>query len=330
VISKSHIEALLDLSTRYNKQELTACLIENVHKLSETTTLAVYEVFNTNPEREHPDDIRGFIVRDARKPAVSGEPLTRHKGFTECITTKQVVRLQKPGDPSMRIVFPVRGAHDVIGLLVIDCSNPDAETLYLIEAMSQVWKSQQYLLDRNERDILTGLLNRQALDSRMPHIFREIANSANAAPKCLAMVDLDRFKEVNDRYGHLYGDEVLVHFVRLMTRSFRHHDYLFRFGGEEFVVIVNNAALENALGVLERFRSAVELYVFPQIGQKTASIGVIQMSGSELPSTMLDKADKALYYAKQNGRNRVCAYEHLVAAGKLEENPIAQGDVELF
>ena len=94
-----------------------------------------------------------------------------------------------------------------------------------------------------------------------------------------------------------------------------------------------NPLKENpALGlpILERFCKAVEMYNFPQVGKKTVSIGVVQMVAGELPSTLLDKADKALYYAKQHGRNRVCAYEHLVASGQLQENNVSSGDVELF
>ncbi|MBI3547366.1 MAG: GGDEF domain-containing protein [Gammaproteobacteria bacterium] len=332
MISKSHIEALIDLAARENKQELTACLVDNVRKISATTSISVYEVFNTKLDRERSDDVSGFIVRDARNAAWSGEPLAQHEGFSECVASKQIIRLQRPAISSTRIIFPVRGAHDVIGVLVIDCNNADAETLYMIEAMSQVWKSQQFLLDRNERDVLTGLLNRQALDSRMPHLFREAANPLPSSPiaKCLAMIDLDKFKEVNDRYGHLYGDEVLVHFVRLMTQSFRHYDYLFRYGGEEFVALLNNTDLEKALVILERFRATVASYDFPQVGNKTVSVGVIQVTDGQLPSTIMDKADKALYYAKQNGRNRICAYEQLLANGVLQENPVMNGDVELF
>lgn len=335
MISKSHIEALVDLVGRESKQELTACLIENVRKISQSTSIAVYEVFNTKFERERSDDVSGFIARDARHSDCSGEPLTQHEGFSECVASKQIVRLPRSDNSSARIIFPVRGAHEVIGVLAIDYSNTDSETLYMIEAMSQIWKSQQFLLDRNERDVLTGLLNRQALDSRMPHLFREPGRQAQpgsgaASAKCLAMIDLDKFKEVNDHYGHLYGDEVLVHFVRLMAQSFRHYDYLFRYGGEEFVAVLNNAELEKALTILERFRMTVASYDFPQVGRKTVSVGVVQVVDGQLPSTVLDKADKALYYAKQNGRNRICAYEQLIAAGALQEKPVVNGDIELF
>ena len=335
MISKSDIEALIDLTGRHNKHELTACLVENVRKISASSTIAVYEVFDTDGDRGPADNPSDIVVRNTGNSVWQGEPLARHEGFVECVATKQVVRLTREGALSSRIIFPVCGARNVIGLLVIDCDSANAETLYMIEALSQVWKSQQFLLDRNEHDVLTGLFNRQALDARMPHLFGENRGNLQSTPgtpacKCLAMLDLDKFKEVNDKYGHLFGDEVLVHIARLMNKSFRPYDDLFRYGGEEFVVVLQNVELEKALTILERFRNAVEMYDFPQVGKKTVSIGVIQITAGEMPSTLLDKADKALYYAKQNGRNRVCAYEHLVVSGQLQESDVSSGDVELF
>ena len=335
MISKSSIEALIDLTGRHNKQELATCLVENVLKISASSTIAVYEVFNSHGDPDAINNPSDFVVRNTCNSAWQGEPLAQHEGFTECIATKKIVRLTRENSVTTRMIFPVRGASDVIGLLVIDCQSADAEALYMIEALSQVWKSQQFLLDRNEHDGLTGLLNRQALESRMPRLFGENAGNLQTMPgvptcKCLAMLDLDKFKEVNDKYGHLFGDEVLVHFVRLMNISFRPYDSLFRYGGEEFVVILQDVELPMALSILERFRNVVETYDFPQVGKKTVSIGVIQMAAGKLPSTLLDRADKALYYAKQHGRNRVCAYEHLVTSGQLQESDVSSGDVELF
>ena len=335
MIIRRDIEALLDLTGRHNKQELTASLVENVQNLASPSTIAVYEVFNTDGERGPADNPSDIVVRNTNNTVWLGEPLAQHRGFVECIASKQVVRLTQEEPLSTRIIFPVRDARNVVGLLVIDCPSDNAETLYMIEALSQVWRSQQFLLDRNEHDVLTGLFNRQALDTRMPRLFGENPVNLQSAPgtlacKCLAMLDLDNFKEVNDKYGHLFGDEVLVHFARLMNQSFRPYDELFRYGGEEFVVFLQNVDLEMAITVLERFRSAVEAYDFPRVGKKTVSIGVIQLAANEMPSTLLDRADKALYYAKQHGRNRVCAYEHLVASGQLQESKVQTGDVELF
>ncbi len=336
MITKDHIEAFIELTERHNKQALTTCLIENIREIASVATVSVYELYSHDRHVEfNADNLASALLRDPRDSSWTGDLLTTHEDLVQCVSSQAIIRLKREAPFCMRIIFPVKGKRDVIGLLVIDCKVCGSETLYLIEAMSQVWNSQLFHLDRNERDGLTGLFNRQALDSRMPNIFGELLNKPKrqqdkTISKSLAMLDIDHFKEVNDKFGHLYGDELLVHFAQIMTKSFRYYDYLFRYGGEEFVVILNNVDSDMAISILDRFRKAVEDYHFPQVGTKTVSIGVIQITPGELPSTILDKADKALYYAKQHGRNQVCVYEQLIAEGQLQTSEIPTGDIELF
>jgi diguanylate cyclase (GGDEF)-like protein len=108
----------------------------------------------------------------------------------------------------------------------------------------------------------------------------------------------------------LYGDEVLLLFSQMMEKHFRYNDFLFRFGGEEFVVILNLVDQENAEWVFERFRQRIGEFEFPTVGRVTVSIGVTHIDSAIMPSTILDRADKALYYAKSNGRNQVVIYEN--------------------
>ncbi|MDO9142236.1 MAG: GGDEF domain-containing protein, partial [Methylobacter sp.] len=138
--------------------------------------------------------------------------------------------------------------------------------------------------------------------------------------------DIDHFKQVNDDFGHLYGDEVLLTFSQLMGKCFRYNDFLFRFGGEEFVVILNLACRNTAMTIFNRFRESVANYHFPTVGRITVSIGLTRVDGVSMPTTQLDHADKALYYAKENGRNRVVLYEDMIIPA---QNNIAN-DIELF
>jgi diguanylate cyclase (GGDEF)-like protein len=147
----------------------------------------------------------------------------------------------------------------------------------------------------------------------------------------LAVADIDHFKQVNDRYGHLYGDEILIHFARLMRRTFRAGDLLFRFGGEEFVAVFGVDQEEAGEAPLERFRRATMDYKFPKVEGVTASIGVTSVGDGSLPATtLIDRADQALYYAKSHGRNRVCAYEALVASGEIAAPAKSSSDATLF
>lgn len=108
-----------------------------------------------------------------------------------------------------------------------------------------------------------------------------------------------------------------------MVNTFRNSDLLFRYGGEEFVVVLSPAKTSDALNVLERFRAAIEAYHFPRVGKVTVSIGCIPLQFNENPMTALEFADEALYYAKENGRNQVCNYYELVSQGLIEEKSLA-------
>jgi diguanylate cyclase (GGDEF)-like protein len=181
-----------------------------------------------------------------------------------------------------------------------------------------------------ETDPLTQLANRRAFYSEVSAGLPLWAKSPER--HFIAVADIDHFKQVNDRYGHLYGDEILIHFARLMRRTFRAGDRLFRFGGEEFVAVFGVEDEGMRPTPLERFRKATEQYEFPMVGRVTVSIGVAPIGDGSVPvTTLIDHADQALYYAKTHGRNRLCDYEELRAAGELggDAKP-AESDVTLF
>ena len=152
---------------------------------------------------------------------------------------------------------------------------------------------------------------------------------ADKAQYFLAVFDIDHFKRVNDTLGHLMGDEVLLHFSQCMNSTFREYDMLFRVGGEEFVVVLRNVDYERTAAIMERFRTTIETHYFPQVGQITTSIGVTSISLNDLPVTIMDRADQALYYIKEHGRNQTAFYETLIAEGKLKSKA-AESDIEMF
>jgi diguanylate cyclase (GGDEF)-like protein len=144
-----------------------------------------------------------------------------------------------------------------------------------------------------------------------------------AARHCwLAVIDIDKFKRINDNFGHLFGDEVLLRVAEVMKKTFRASDKLFRFGGEEFIVLLRFVTAENAHLVFDRFRQAVEHHEFPQVGQVTCSMGYIQIDPSLSPAEILGRADEALYFCKGNGRNQINRYETLVQTGLIRA-PVA-------
>jgi len=114
-----------------------------------------------------------------------------------------------------------------------------------------------------------------------------------------------------------------------MQQCFRGADQLFRFGGEEFVIVLDRATVAEAHIAFERLRHVVESFEFPQVGRVTISLGYSQIRVSDNPTTCVERADSALYYAKQHGRNRVCYFDALVAGGELSVKA-TDAEVELF
>jgi len=186
------------------------------------------------------------------------------------------------------------------------------------------------------------LLNRKTFDDQFERLLalaerhRENASDRRRLetkhPCWLAIVDIDHFKQINDNFGHLFGDEVLIRLADLMRRAFRTDDTLFRFGGEEFVVMLRHAPEDAIQSIFERFRASVENYEFPQVGRVTCSVGIAFVDDRLTPAELLGRADEALYYAKGHGRNRVCNFDHLVMIGELKLMPktTAQEDADIF
>lgn len=204
-----------------------------------------------------------------------------------------------------------------------------------IGMLLQIYQNFTGLISDNEHDALTGLLNRKTFELRINKVLSQMHQSAKRKDDktdklyFLAIFDIDHFKKVNDEFGHLIGDEVLLMLSQLMTQSFRDTDLIFRFGGEEFLGIFECSNATDIEPMLERFRKKVSSFEFPQIGKVTVSSGYTKISADDGSSQVIDRADLALYYAKNNGRNRICHYEQLVAEGSLQENKI-EGDIELF
>ncbi len=209
----------------------------------------------------------------------------------------------------------------------------DSDALDILQSLREVYQNLVVLHDAKERDVLTTLPNRQSLDARLMQVCQHycdkpIIDKIHDKSSWLAILDIDHFKRVNDNFGHLYGDEVLLIFSQMMGRKFRYNDFLFRFGGEEFVVVINLATQDMAMAAFNRFRTAVEAYHFPTVGKVTVSIGVTHIDQSAMPSMLLDRADKALYYAKEHGRNQVVIYELTPELVASESDDV--GEIELF
>jgi diguanylate cyclase (GGDEF)-like protein len=168
-------------------------------------------------------------------------------------------------------------------------------------------------------DHLTGAWNRFAMVSKIAEERERMQRTGQ--PCCLCILDLDHFKNVNDNYGHLAGDLALQAVVRFLTARIRRYDYVFRYGGEEFLLCLPNTTLSHAETLLDRMRH--DLANTPiDIGKGatiniTASFGVTEMLATEHHEDCIERADHALLCAKAKGRNRVCSWP--LHGGEMKE-----------
>jgi len=308
-------EIALTLVKQHNKEDLLDALQSVLNELFPDSSQHLFIVSDN-------------ALIDPKLNSTLSEELELYKEHLyKCIISREPVY----SDQSKLFTYPVMSQGKITNLIFLQGSGI-AERLDLLNYMMTLFSNQSVLLDNNNHDALTGLLNRHSFESRMGSLVdAQQRRGGEVQPDyCFAVLDIDFFKRVNDDYGHLYGDEVLILFANIMENTFRHDDMLFRYGGEEFAVLLRNIDLDMAIIVLDRFRQSVEKFNFPQIGTVTVSIGVTIVKSPASHIDIISKADQALYYSKENGRNQVNSFEHLITEDKITDNTPDADDIELF
>lgn len=179
------------------------------------------------------------------------------------------------------------------------------ENRQLLKQQAQQIQKLNQLLTEVEQDALTKLANRRWLDT---HLVPQIAKQSSAEPLSILLLDLDHFKQINDDFSHLIGDEVLRELGQILQQACREIDTPVRYGGEEFILVLKGLNLFSAAKVAERIRSQVVDHEWPnglQGRSVTISIGVAQLQAGDTLLSLLQRADQALYRAKNLGRNRI-------------------------
>lgn len=173
----------------------------------------------------------------------------------------------------------------------------------MVDISDQVAEEQR-LRKLCDTDPLTGLLNRRKLMMYLTH--QASLSARHATPLAIMMLDIDHFKQFNDRWGHLQGDQVLRRLAKHTQRSFRCEDMVARLGGEEFVVVLPLTTLEQSVALADRLRHSVAACDFGTgQGEVTLSIGLAEYRAGETLESFIDRADQALYGAKGTGRDCV-------------------------
>lgn len=197
-----------------------------------------------------------------------------------------------------------------------------ASTLVFPLRNAQLYQS---ALESALRDELTGCGNKRALDASL-HREAELSRR-HRTPLSILMIDADHFKKINDVHGHLAGDHVLKEIAHVIKHSARQSDLCFRYGGEEFLLILDDTDTSQASAIAERIRAAIEQHVFNYNGKLipvTVSVGSATFLDSENLEDFKQRADGALYHAKENGRNLAASAEQLAYANSEETRDARQ------
>jgi len=280
-----------------------------------------YEVLSAYDGREGLSVARStdvaLILLDLDMPTMDGFEVLRELKDDESLMHTPVIVLSGSNNAQDMITGLELGAVDFV-------PKPFdfAELRARVRSALRIYKLMGMLAQRAQIDGLTGLWNRAHFDQQLS---AEISDSRRSGrPLTLAFCDLDRFKSINDSYGHPAGDAVLEGFARILLSELRQHDLACRYGGEEFALILRNTSEAEAAVVLERIRARLESHSWPLHPERavTASFGIASWIGEEEgPVGLVARADAALYEAKSRGRNRVarhCAPGHGSAGGVVK------------
>lgn len=222
-------------------------------------------------------------------------------------------------------IFPLITEKEILGCIVahstIDKLTPDD-----IEYINQLTKQSSITIERANTyaeilkhatlDALTGLNNRRQFEIRLKQEYASATRQKHSL--CAMMVDIDFFKSINDTYGHATGDKVLKTVAKIIKEQLREYDIPSRYGGEEFCILLPQTKIEEANIVAQRLRAAVEKTTIETFIDKTSqnknisvtiSLGLSQLNNNDTAEDLYKRADKALYEAKERGRNRVVVYE---------------------
>ena len=347
------VDRLAELTANRDRDMLDVSLAGVLKELLRPESVAIYRCVGDEADRRWITSARLGLHEQAASSDPAWSSLKSLPPLAQFPARLQALRLQEVVVTSAAAhslaVFPLSTDHAVAGVLeVLTWQALGTDAFRLVGSILRVFRNFQSLLDYSERDTLTGLLNRTTFDSAFNRLAGAVAGAASVdrpatpyagagqrnpttaqQPHFIGVIDIDHFKRVNDGFGHLIGDEVLLLLSRLMRSVFRYHDRLYRFGGEEFVVLMRCRNDAEAGAALQRLRAAIKAYVFPQVGSLTLSVGYAEVLPDDTPSRAFDRADRAVYWAKQHGRDQVCGFADLSARGELIDDA-KTGDVELF
>ena len=253
------LESAIDVTAHADRDMLNEGLLNTLFDLVKPHSISCLELLEKRDGaevyRRYRVDAQGLVKSDSSSEAAYF-PLHSDHALACCAETAKSHEEVSDSD-GLRLIYPVLDAKGTVtGFFELITPQFAEAERYLMSAMLKLFHNYLHLLDESEKDTLTGLLNRRTFDRNLSKMLVEESINDDSAESegidhprrrsgnqysqnWLAVIDVDHFKKINDNYGHLYGDEVLLLLAGLMRQTFRAYDKLFRFGGEEFVIILN-------------------------------------------------------------------------------------------
>ncbi|MCP5078294.1 MAG: GGDEF domain-containing protein [Psychromonas sp.] len=350
------IDSLAEITSFRDRKVIERSLLKTLLEFQSDSSFRLYQVLHSEPELK-----LGMLSYASKKNIINAEDINQHKlpsKFSEplldVINSGKIVTIKPTSnEASTHSLYPAFNANHEIFAILIQTTNISLsyEVQRFVHGFLRIYSNYLEMIELTKRDKLTGLLNRETLESEITRILinnnlhgdlqdieeREVQRDDERRHKgpttyWLSVLDIDHFKSINDNYGHIYGDEILILVARLLEKSVREFDKIFRYGGEEFVILIKSFDATEAAHAFERIRKVIESHQYAKIETLTVCIGGTQITNQTDPNNVIEAADMALYYAKQNGRNQSHLYETLLAEGKISAvyDNINDSEIDFF
>jgi diguanylate cyclase (GGDEF)-like protein len=339
------IEHILKLTDHRDRDLLELTLSKALIDLLPIQRIVIARVMREEGERRWLEVARldarggGKVVDPMRVDFLTLPRLKDSSDRLKCLEQRETVEIAWAGEDGPRInMLPLfsDSRKDDEGVLEVHSGAAlTPEQMTTIEQLRRIYRNMYALLEYSDRDALTGLLNRKSLDDAFySAVLEELdgvtgEDRAAGAPQrfdherrhrvpanyWLGSAVIDGFGTLNDKYGHLIAEEVLLLVARVMNNTFRTYDRTYRFGGEHFGVLMHCPDEALVLAAFERFRSNIEKFNFPQGCRVTVSCGFTSVMADDSPSSALEKTERAVDFAQRSGHNRVSSHLGLVRRG---------------
>ncbi len=327
-----------EMSSQTSVKSLDGCGVDSMKLLLSKVPYRLY--YNCHIRQSNV--LEAICINEAYKIPDSEFKLIKELGSQKCFHPAYFVE-----DNYHYFVVTVESCCRILIVLDgVEDTDSTKNMIQVVKTVCAVWQNQLGLLYLFQRDALTSLYNANlfteavnghsfdaekiALPSSLLHQSQSERRQRNASSDCVALINIDDFKTINERFGHTIGDEVLMKMARLMEHCFREDDLLCRYSGDEFAVLLRHVSAQDAVDILTRFEETVEQSHFPRIDNVSTSVGFTMSINGMLTSELIERSKMAIKHAKEHGKKQVVGAESFMPSKGDGSGDLEVGEIELF